>query len=57
MTLNVAMVAFKHLKGLFVFALKDLYSKWMAKHAQVSNVFSSCSDCQTLFLALSTRSE
>lgn len=31
------MVAFKHPEGLFVFVLKDLYSEWMAKHAQVSN--------------------
>lgn len=40
MTLDVVMAAFKHLKALFAFVRKDLCSKWMAKHAQVSNIFS-----------------
>lgn len=39
MTLDVVTAAFKHLKALFAFVQKDLYSKWMAKHAPVSNIF------------------
>lgn len=44
------MVAFKRLKDLFAFVLKGLYSKWMAKHARVCNIFSSNVDCQALFI-------